>query len=46
MRNIAQNLCSSKGGGENMIGYYLLGAVAGLVLIVGAEIVLTAIEDG
>ena len=29
-----------------MIGYYLLGAVAGLVLIVGAEIVLTAIEDG
>lgn len=29
-----------------MIGYYLLGAAAGLALIVGAEIVLTAIEEG
>lgn len=29
-----------------MIGYYLLGAAAGLVLVVGAEIVLTAIEEG
>lgn len=29
-----------------MIGYYLLGAAAGLVLVVGTEIVLTAIEEG
>lgn len=29
-----------------MIGYYLLGAAAGLVLVVGAEIVLTAFEEG
>lgn len=29
-----------------MIGYYLLGAAAGLVLVVGTEIILTAIEEG
>ena len=32
--------------GENMIGYYLSGAAAGLVLVIGTEIVLTAIEEG